>query len=173
MVARRHQSMSLILALLLQHKATTADEKDRTVFLTMAVVEGLYVDGANPETVRLLAQDKWQIFVPKCPICMPVRHAFEIAAAAPPPDMYDSRGNGLPAEIEAQLNAKELPTRKKGLEALVKRYVERRFALVKMTDVEQARMRRLLEEGRKSGTSMMNPAPGDFCPSCDGAGKPR
>ena len=146
-------------------------EKDRARFLTMAVLEGLWEDGAKPDLIQAIVKDPWSVFVPKCPICMPVRHAFRILAAAPPPDMYDSRGPGLPAALEAQLRSVDIPTRKKGLMALVDRYVERRFERVKMSDEEKGRLRRLIEEGRKIGTGYMNPAPGDFCPSCEGAVK--
>ena len=148
-----------------------AEEKELARFLTPAVFEGLWEDGAQAEVVNALAKDNFKLFVPKCPVCMPVLHACRILAAAPPPLMYDARGPGLPTEIVAQLMAADLPTRKKGLEVLVKRYVDRRFDRLKLTDVEKARLRALIEGGRKKGTSYMNPAPGDFCPSCDGAAK--
>lgn len=96
---------------------------------------------------------------------------FQILAAAPPPELFDSRGPGLPAALEAQLRAADLPTRKKGLMALVDRYVERRFERVKMTDEQKGRLHRAILEGRKRGAGHLNPKAGDFCPSCEGAVK--
>jgi len=148
-----------------------ADEKELARFLTPAVFDGLWEDGAQKEVVDALAKDTFKIFVAKCPICMPVLHACRMLAAAPPPPMYDARGPGLPAEIVAQLKAVDLPTRKKGLEALVKRYVDRRFERMKLSDVEKARLLRLIEDGRKKGMSYAGLQPGDVCPSCEGAAK--
>jgi hypothetical protein len=162
--------VAALVALLAPQEQISA-EKERSRFLMMAVLEGLWEDGAKPDLIQAIVKDPWSVFVPKCPICMPVRHAFRILAAAPPPDMYDSRGPGLPAALEAQLRDVDVPTRKKGLMALVDRYVERRFERVKMSDEEKGRLRRLIAEGRKIGTGYMNPAPGDFCPSCEGAVK--
>lgn len=157
--------------LALQDNPQGQAEKERARFLTMAVFEGLWEDGIQADLLQALAKDNFQLFVPKCPICLPVRHAFQILAAAPPPQIYDSRGPGLPPAIEAHLRAADLPTRKKGLMALVDRYVERRFERVKMTEEEKGRLKRLIQEGRKLGTSLMNPKAGDFCPSCEGAAK--
>jgi hypothetical protein len=53
----------------------------------------------------------------------------------------------------------------------VKRYVERRFERLKMTDEEKTRLRALIERGRKAGMSYKSLPAGDFCPSCDGASK--
>lgn len=131
----------------------------------MAVAEGLYVDGAKPETVRALAADKWEIFVPKCPIRMPGAARPRDRGCRPAP-RHVRQPRLRPSDRDRSPADRQGPA-----EALVKRYVERRFALVKMTDVEQARMRRLLKEGRKSGTSMMNPRPDDVCPSCEGAAR--
>lgn len=148
-----------------------AEEKELARFLTPAVFDGLWEDGAQADVVKALASDNFKLFIAKCPVCMPVLHACRILAAAPPPPMYDARGTGLPAEMVAQLKAVDLPTRKKGLEVLVKRYVDRRFERLKLSDAEKARLRFLIESGRKKGMSYANLPAGDFCPSCEGAAK--
>jgi hypothetical protein len=147
------------------------EEKELARFLTLAVFDGLWEDGAEADVVKDLAKDDHPVYIYKCPICMPVLHAFKMLAAAPPPPMYDGRGAGLPKEIVGALKAGDLPTRKKGFEALVKRYVERRFERLKMTDEEKTRLRALIERGRKAGMSYKSLPAGDFCPSCDGASK--
>lgn len=144
-----------------------------TRFLTLAVFEGLFEDGAEADVVKAVASDRHQLFIAKCPICHPVKHAFEMIAAAPPPDLYNGRGAGLPKDLLAQLRSSDLPTRKRGLEALVKRYIDRRFERVKMSEAERVRLRRRMEDGREKGMSYAGLKPGGFCPSCDGAAKPK
>ena len=147
------------------------DEKEVARFLTLAIFDGLWEDGAEADVVKPLAKHDDPIYIYKCPICMPVAHAFDIYASAPPPLIYDGRGPGLPPDVLAQLKAVDLPPRKKGLEALVKRYVDRRFERLKMSDEEKTRLRGLIEKGRKTGMTYKSPKPGDFCPSCEGASK--
>lgn len=165
-------ALAVLLAVQQKDPLSGLHDKELTRFLTMAVFEGLFEDGAEADVVKKVAADNWELFIAKCPLCHPVKHAFEMMAAAPGPDLYDGRGSGLPQDILARLRAADLPTRKKGLEALVKRYVDRRFERMKMSDVDQARLRRLMEEGRKRGMTYKSLPAGDFCPSCDGAAKP-
>ena len=158
-----------VAALVLTAVPQDHDFEDRARFITFAIFEGLWEDGVDPELARGLSKQDDPIYVYKCPICMPVAHGFQILSAAPPP-MYGSQGNAFPADIAAQLKAVDLPTRKKGLEALVKRYVERRFERLNLSEAESKRMRKLLEEGRASGATMKEKKD-TTCPSCDGAAK--
>lgn len=125
------------------------EEKEVARFITFAVFEGLYEDGAEADVVKNVAQDPWKLFIPKCPLCLPMRHAFSMMANAPAPLLFDGRGKGLPKDTLDALRSADLATRKKGLEALVKRYVDRRFERLRMPDVEKARLRGLMDIGRK------------------------
>jgi len=163
---------SFALALLLGLQ-DNPEEKELARFITFAVFEGLFEDGAEADVVEAVSNDNFkQLFIPKCPLCLPVLHAFRVMAAAPKPLLFDGRGKGLPKEVLNALRSADLSARKKGLEALVKRYVDRRFERLKMSDEEQTRLRGLMEAGRKKAMGFNTLQPGDFCPSCDGAAQP-
>ncbi|HXX93531.1 MAG TPA: hypothetical protein VEN81_07850 [Planctomycetota bacterium] len=141
----------------------------RSRFLFLAVFEGLWEDGADPGVIQAILQKRWDHFIPKCPICHPVSHAFGLYAKSEDVELYPSRGKGLPKELQDGLRSPERKERLTAILKLVERYVSRRFAQTKMSDEERTNMRQWLWMGRKEGLSMKGGGFGDFCPSCSGA----
>lgn len=145
-------------------------DSERTRFLFFAILEGLWEDGAD--RLLIIKGGDRSHFVTKCPICTPVSHAFKVYGESSDVPIYASRGPGLPKELEDGLKSEKREERLKAIELLVKRYVDRRFDRLRMTEAQNAAMRQLLEEGRKSGMSMKAKSFGPACPSCEGAFKP-
>jgi hypothetical protein len=78
--------MSRILAVLLLAgcAATPAvSDEDRSRFLLMAVLEGLWSDGPDPDLLKPLVNQPRDHFVPKCSISTPVAHAIRMYVENP------------------------------------------------------------------------------------------
>jgi hypothetical protein len=140
-------------------------------FLFLAIFEGLWEDGADPELIQSILKMPEDHFVLKCPICSPVSHAFSIYATSQDVPGYASRGNGFPQAIKEELKSPDRATRLKGLESLVDRYVARRFESTRMSEQERKDMQSRLIMKKKLGTSYKDRRFGEFCPSCNGATK--
>ena len=139
-------------------------------FLFFAVFEGLWEDGADPALIKGILDKRSEHFVEKCPNCSPVAHAFKIYANSTDTE-YESRGSGLPKDLQDDLKSPDRTTRLKTLEKLVDRYVSRRFEQSRMSDEVTKQMRNRLQMGRKYAMGFLTETFGDFCPSCSGATK--
>ena len=140
-------------------------DAERSRFLLMALLEGLWEDGPDPRLLKPLLDKPLEHFVPKCPLCTPVAHAIRMYAETPDVPVYGARGSGFPAPIADGLRSPERAKRQKALEDLVARYVARRF---ERTGAD-GEMRKYLEAGKQDGMALMEPGFGDACPTCSGA----
>lgn len=161
-------SRNLAVLLLAGCAATPAvSDEDRSRFLLMAVLEGLWADGPDPGLLKPLVNQPRDHFVPKCPICTPVAHAVRMYVENPDVPVYGARGNAFPGNLAAGLGSGDRAARVRALEGMVARYVDRRFA--RMTPGERAEMKKYLDVGRQDGMALMEPEFGRACPSCSGA----
>jgi hypothetical protein len=149
--------------------ASNLTEDDRTRFLVAAVFEGLVEDGPDPLLFAYVLTERDAHFVAKCPICWPVVDGMRAYFNYKP--AYPCGVRGFPEEIRIGFRNTDRKVRLKAIEAMIGRYVARRFERMAMTDVDKARMRALLEEGKKAGMSFKEKEFGDYCPSCTGATK--
>ncbi len=165
--------------------------EERSQFLFFAVLEGLYEDGVRPSAVEsVLAADELVgepgLFVPGCPICGPIRDALLVYGRGPrigawlkvrgSDEQDDPRGfgPGLSEDEHAQLVSVDRLTRSEMFETLVRRWCDRRYDRLRMSDDERGEMRAAIEAGRKQGMAALQGSEmqrrfGDRCPSCDGA----
>ena len=170
-------------ALWRQEPVSPVPDAERTRFLFHGVFEGLVEDGAQAEVVeRILAQrDAW--FVPKCPICYSVHAAFRAYASYARDNGWRSPrkdglppwfGVGFPKETVEALKSEDVKTRHGAFEKLIHRYVDKRFARVRMTRDEIDKMRDALKIGMNEGLEAMKRTKSEeqfpaSCPSCEGA----
>jgi hypothetical protein len=164
-------------AILLVQGCATAprpvSDADRSRFLFMAVLEGLWEDGADPSLLQPLLQKPREHFVPKCPLCTPVAHAFQVYAQSTDVPVFEARGDSFPRELAEGLRNAERGERLKALESLVARYVARRFERSNLSAETRHEMRLQLEAGKKDGMAQLGPDFGTSCPSCSGATRVR
>ena len=139
-------------------------------FLFLAVLEGLYEEGVDPAlAAALIGPDRLGHFVDKCPLCEPVRFAFETYAAHPQPRMYAFQEVETPAALREGLASPDRRRRLTALRDLIDRYVARKVARSALTEKGLEGLRRWLARARQAGMSFKRGGFGDFCPSCDGA----
>lgn len=153
--------------------ARPVSDADRSRFLFMAVLEGLWEDGADPALLQPLLQKPLDHFVPKCPVCTPVAHAFRVYVESTDVPVFEARGAAFPREIAEGLRSSKRADRLKALESLVARYVARRFERLSLSADEREEMRRQIEAGKKDGMAQLGPDFGTSCPSCSGATRVR
>lgn len=148
----------------------TALIRNPSRFVFLAVLEGLYEDGVDPRAAAALLRPGPGPghFVDKCPLCEPVRFAFEVYAAHPGPRMFDFREEPLPDALRDGLKSPERPRRLAALRDLVDRHVARRLDRSALTDAERQAFRAWALDARKQGMTMKRDDFGDYCPSCDG-----
>lgn len=151
--------------------APAVSDEDRSRFLLMAVLEGLWADGPDPGLLKPLLEKPRDHFVPKCPLCTPVAHAIRMYVENSDVPVYGARGNAFPRDLAEGLKSSERAARVRALEALVARYADRRLA--RMTPAEQIEMRKYLKVGKQDGMALMEPEFGRACPSCSGATRER
>ena len=147
--------------------AAPVSDAERSRFLLMSVLEGLWEDGPDPALFRPLLDRPREHFVPKCPICTPVAHAIRLYVESSDVPVYGARGNAFPQSLAEGLGSPDRAKRNKAQENLVARYVDRR--LRPLGAAEREEMRKYLEVGRQDGMALMEPGFGDACPSCSGA----
>jgi hypothetical protein len=147
--------------------AAPASDADRSRFLLMAVVEGLWEEGPDPALLKPLLDRPRDHFVPKCPICTPVAHAIRIYIENPDVPVFGARGHDFPAALADGLRSPDRATRVKALEEIVARYVDRRLRGLGAGEREE--MRKYLGVGKQDGMALMEPDFGKACPSCSGA----
>lgn len=176
--------ISLLVALALAacgQGSDAAQSEPRTIkpaeFLSKAVSEGLQEDGVDKGFVRECIAQKGDLFVLKCRICDSVRNGFSAyistkCGQTPVP----AEGRGIPKDIVDELKQGARLARLNALERLVDRYVSRHYERLRITAEERRTLHATLEEWKKEGMKMKeagSPNFGDFCPSCNGAAKPR
>jgi hypothetical protein len=147
------------------------DNVDRTRFLVVAVFEGLLEDGADVALLAPLLKDPDKYFVVKCPVCWPVIDGMKTYIKLRENMSYPSEGSGFPEDLKAGLKSPDRAARLKAIEALVDRYVSRRFETTVMTAGEKEQIKSLLIMAKKYGTTIKPESFGSFCPSCNGATK--
>jgi hypothetical protein len=159
----------------------------RMVFF--AVLEGLYTDGVSSEAVDRVVGRKTQggapeikqTFVIQCPLCHPVYEAFRLyqQRSAFSGVKQNSFGKGLDTQLESRLQNENLVVRQRALEVLVKKWVGRRLALMRLTEAEREDWARRLGERSNQGKALLKElrvkdawykAWSGYagCPSCDG-----
>ncbi|MFI5402595.1 MAG: hypothetical protein ACHQ1G_06625 [Planctomycetota bacterium] len=154
------------------------DSYHRTIFF--AVLEGLYEDGVATEDVELILRRdpgtrSLENFVYACPICNPARDAFEVYRSRPMwryKLTYDTFGKGLDAETHAALWGGDRAARLTAIEGLVRKWVGRRLALMRLSDEERSAYEHAFESMRKEGMSQLKDsalADEKRCAMCDGA----
>ena len=169
----RNRTCSLLLGTLLLVFAALApasEPKDpyaftpehRTVFF--AVLEGLYEDGVSTKDVeRIMMKDPAlgtaMHFVYGCPLCGPAHDALSVYRArtswpykGPRKDTF---GPGLDAAMRKALASDDFAARHATVQALIKRWVERRLILMRVTDSERAGYSKAFEGMSKKGNAML------------------
>jgi hypothetical protein len=150
----------------------------RTIFF--AVLEGLYEDGVSTEDVELILRRDpktryLENFVYACPICNPARDAFEVYRSRPMWKYklpHDTFGKGLDAETHAALWSTDRAARLDAVEGLVRKWVGRRLAMMRLTADERSAYENEFAMMRKEGMSeLKDSALADMkrCAMCDGA----
>lgn len=125
-----------------------------------AVLEGLYTDGVDNETVDKVAaiDDITHYpanFVYACPICMPAFDAFRTYRARP--EFYglkgrsDTFGEGLSRDVKIKLASPDLHERQGAVRELIEGWIRRHMDRLRLTDEERARWTQLMAEMRKQG----------------------
>ena len=151
----------------------------RTIFF--AVLEGLYEDGVATEDVETIlrpdAKTRYpEDFVRGCPICHPARDAFEVYRGRPmwrgSKTPRDTFGRGLDEATREAIWSEDPETRFPAIEGLIRTWVGRRIAMLRLTEAERAGYARAFEDMRKRGMSAISggaPAMMKRCAMCDGA----
>lgn len=147
--------------------AAPVGDAERSRFLLLSMLEGLWEDGPDPQLFKPLIDRPRDHFVPKCPICSPVAHAIRVYVENADVPVYGARGASFPKELADGFRSADRATRLRALENLVARCTARR--LEKMSPGEQIEMRKYLEVGKQDGMALMEPEFGRACPSCSGA----
>ena len=162
------------------------DQVFSMVFL--AVLEGLYLDGASNEAVDAITcpdpktgQPRFhEHFVDACPLCLPTFNALVVYRSRPSFYGYqkprDTLGPGLKPELVKQLRSAKRAERLAAIQSLVETWVRRRLDSLALTADQRAEWARALEEGRKQGMERLKQwqaqghnADWKGCAICDGA----
>jgi hypothetical protein len=144
-------------------------ESDHARFVFLAVLEGLYEEHFPPALAKpLVAATETEWFVTKCPLCEPVRFAFEIYSARPGYRMGSLGAGETPTEIDAGFRSPDRAARHRALQALVERHVGRKLARSAMGEADRAAFKAWAEKGRKEGMDRKSEGFGDYCPACEG-----
>jgi hypothetical protein len=151
--------------------APPVSDEDRSRFLFLAVLDGLWEDGPEPAILKPLLDKPRDHFVPKCPLCTPVAHAVRVYVESSDVPVYGARGKSFPGELAGGLRSPDRAKRVKALEEMVARYTARRFD--RMTPGERSEMKKYLETGKRDGMALLEPDFGTACPSCSGATRER
>ncbi len=134
----------------------------RTVFF--AVLEGLYEDGVSTKDVeRIVLVDPAlggaMHFVYGCPLCGPARDALSVYRTRSSWNYKgprnDTFGAGLDAATRKALASDDFATRRAAVQALIKRWVERRLNLMRVTESERAGYSKAFERMSKKGNAML------------------
>lgn len=138
------------------------DFDDGYRFVFYAVLEGCYEDGLSTNDIsQILLKDAkeknlYSHFVYACPVCTPTIHALE-AYQSRPGRFYSLKtrattfGPGLPSKLNAQLYSQKAEDRLEAINVLMRGWVSKRMALLRLTEQERSELQKRLEEMRKEG----------------------
>lgn len=159
------------------------DPVHRTIFY--AVLEGLYEDGVSTELVKVMLEEDPKTRMPlhlvyTCPICDPVLDALRVYENRPTFHYKGRRGDtfgaGMPADFAADFKSGDRKRQFAAMQKLIDRWIDARFALMRLTDEERGQWRPALEKRRKQGMENMKKlqssgayADAEKCPVCEGA----
>ena len=164
------------------------EEVQQVIFF--AVLEGLYLDGVDTATAKMLSATDAKtgaplFFVYSCPICMPALDAVRLYAGRP--EFYGSKaakstfGKGLSESVRAQLALDDPRVRIEAFQTLVLGWIDRYLHNMRLTAEESAEwaswIRGLREKGNARLASYLDQGGAyaevyrdwEKCPSCEGA----
>ena len=151
--------------------------------LFFAALEGAYRDGLSNETVDLLLERNEEgydlLFVPGCPICMPIRNALLVYRARVKHEgfksPFDTFGDGLPEAERKKLATGSLETKAYTFRGLVSRWIGTWVKDHRLTEEESRRFHGRIRSGLKRGMGGLHAkvplSKVKFCPSCEGANR--
>lgn len=172
----------------------TVDWKDDPVcqMVFFAVLEGLYADGVPSDVVNSLVpkSDKQENdsvkanFVAQCPLCHPVFEALSLyqrrGAFLDGDGRRNTFGKGIDKDLQKRLTSQSRMDRLTALRVLVRRWVERRMTMMRLSEEERTEWTTKLavrsQQGRKRLFELMknDPAYGSGwsaywgCAACNG-----
>jgi hypothetical protein len=129
-----------------------------------AVLEGLYRDGVDTETARMLASTDEKssaplYFIQSCPLCMPAFNAMRVYAARPEftgdKQQRSTFGPGLTAEIRAGLASPELPTRLDTFQGLIAAWTQSHLDRMRLTPEEHTKWQQWIGDLREKGNAIL------------------
>ena len=150
-------------------KAISLPNRDFSQFIFFSVLEGLYEDGVSSETLNLIIPNKSfsEHFIYGCSMCLPTYNAMILyRSRAPfyslkvdgrfdPPKQWDTFGNGLGEDVVTQLKSSNKEIRLKAIEALIKKWMDRRIERMRLSPKEYADLVDRLEEARAAADKLV------------------
>jgi hypothetical protein len=145
-------------------RAAGGDFDESYRFIFYAVLEGCYEDGISTEDVSqilLRATNSWYShFIYACPICTPTVHALEAYQSRPKhfsalKTSVNTFGPGVSPEVKKQLYSSKPEDRLTAINTLMKGWVSRRIALLRLTDAERKELEKKLGEMREKGNGYL------------------
>lgn len=146
-------------------KAWRDDPAARVIFF--AVLEGLYEDGVPDEVVDLIVprvdakQSVKRSFVFRCPMCHAAFEAFRLYQrrqaflGAPADEKRSTFGDGKVAKgLIEQLKAKDPQTRVYAMGAMLRPWIKRKLARLRLPDAEMKSLIQLMEKHAASGNAL-------------------
>jgi len=139
-----------------------ADDVEQAIFF--AVIEGLYRDGVDTETAKLLASTDEKTGAPRfviqsCPLCMPAFNAIRVYAARPEfsgdKQGRTTFGPGLAAEVRAGLASPELRTRLDTFQGLISAWTSSHLDRMRLTPEEQKVWQQWIGDLREKGNAIL------------------
>jgi hypothetical protein len=158
-------ALALFLFATLLPSRAAADFGEAHRFVFYAVLEGCYEDGlSNQDVSQILLHEKgkglYSHFVYGCPLCTPTIHALE-AYRNRPDHFYGLKttnntfGLGLTGEVKTELYSSKPEDRLAAINTLVQRWVSKRMTSLRLTDVEQTKLKNELSQMRDKGSNYL------------------
>jgi hypothetical protein len=145
------------------------DVIDMNSFVRQAITDGLYADRFPLEVAQKIKSHQSTFFVTKCPICMPVSNAFGAYLNL----KTKPKKSKTPAHILEGLASTDKTAQQTAFSLLIERYTTKAYRKLKASPTAKQTLLQALEEGKKIGMTRKNADFGTFCPSCEGACKPK
>jgi CheY-like chemotaxis protein len=142
---------------------------DMNDFLRQAVTDGLYADRFPVQLAQKIKDNESTFFVTKCPICMPVGNALNAYLRI----KTKHKRTKTPNDILKGFASEDKTARQIAFSALIERYVTKAYDKLEASPTAKKALLQALEEGKKSGMAKKRAEFGTFCPSCEGACKPK
>jgi CheY-like chemotaxis protein len=142
---------------------------DMNDFLRQAVADGLYADRFPVQLAQKIKDNESTFFVTKCPVCMPVSNALNAYLRI----KTKYKRTKTPNDILKGFASKDKTVQQTAFSALIERYVTKAYNKLEASPTAKQALMQALEEGKKSGMAKKRADFGAFCPSCEGACKPK